>query len=163
LQNFKGRVALVNLRNQTLKICDNRINIVETPISTGKPTNPTPQGNFRIDSARTNTRLIGSDYNVFVNNFNTIGGLDINGRNAKGREIGIHDASWRKEFGIPNGYGKSHGCINIPPRIAKRVIENIPIGTRVAIFNNQTAKRILTPLIKKEKNLGQNQTAKTLF
>jgi lipoprotein-anchoring transpeptidase ErfK/SrfK len=51
------------------------------------------------------------------------------------RNIGMHDASWRKEFG-KNIYMTrgSHGCINMPPKAAKKVFENIKRGVAVVVY-----------------------------
>ena len=50
--------------------------------------------------------------------------------------IGIHDAGWRKEFGgdIYQTAG-SHGCINLPPSVAKTIFDNISAGTPVICYN----------------------------
>lgn len=49
--------------------------------------------------------------------------------------IGIHDASWRKEFGgdiyLTDG---SHGCINTPSEKMKELYEMVEIGTPVIMF-----------------------------
>jgi len=48
---------------------------------------------------------------------------------------GIHDASWRREFGgtvyLTNG---SHGCVNTPPAAMKVIFENIDSGTPVVLY-----------------------------
>ena len=48
---------------------------------------------------------------------------------------GIHDASWRKEFGgtvyLTNG---SHGCVNTPPAAMKVIFENMDSGTPVVLY-----------------------------
>ena len=48
---------------------------------------------------------------------------------------GIHDASWRREFGgtvyLTNG---SHGCVNTPPADMKVIFENIDSGTPVVLY-----------------------------
>lgn len=48
---------------------------------------------------------------------------------------GLHDASWRKSFGkkIYKGNG-SHGCVNLPPTIAKEIYQSIEVGTPVIIY-----------------------------
>lgn len=49
--------------------------------------------------------------------------------------IGIHDASWRSEFGgeiyMKNG---SHGCINTPTEIMTKLYDMVEIGTPVVMF-----------------------------
>jgi hypothetical protein len=49
--------------------------------------------------------------------------------------IGIHDASWRDEFG-GNIYKTdgSHGCINSPFNVAKTIFENIQAGVPVVCY-----------------------------
>ena len=48
---------------------------------------------------------------------------------------GIHDASWRREFGgtvyLTNG---SHGCVNTPPAAMKVIFENMDSGTPVVLY-----------------------------
>ncbi|MEE0955051.1 MAG: L,D-transpeptidase family protein [Eubacterium sp.] len=49
---------------------------------------------------------------------------------------GLHDADWRTSFGgqiyQTNG---SHGCINLPPAVAKTIFETISAGTPIVIYN----------------------------
>jgi lipoprotein-anchoring transpeptidase ErfK/SrfK len=142
-KNYEERTALIDIDNQTLKICEGRERILKTLVRTGARKTPTPKGVFNIDSARRNTTLRGPGYSRYVKYFNTIGGEDINGREASGREIGFHDAPWVKNFGVQG----SKGCINLKPSEAKRIIQNLRVGTRVAIFDRQTKKRILLSII----------------
>ena len=48
---------------------------------------------------------------------------------------GIHDASWRREFGgtvyLTNG---SHGCVNTPPAAMKVIFETMDSGTPVVLY-----------------------------
>jgi len=48
---------------------------------------------------------------------------------------GIHDASWRREFGgtvyLTNS---SHGCVNTPPAAMKVIFENMDSGTPVVLY-----------------------------
>lgn len=48
---------------------------------------------------------------------------------------GLHDATWRSKFG-GNIYktGGSHGCVNLPYKFAKKLYEQIQIGTPVVIY-----------------------------
>ena len=50
--------------------------------------------------------------------------------------IGMHDAYWRSSFGgriyKTNG---SHGCINLPPAVAKTIYENISAGMPVLCYH----------------------------
>lgn len=51
------------------------------------------------------------------------------------RGIGIHDASWRSEYGgdiyIRNG---SHGCINTPLEVMEKLYERVEVGTPVIMY-----------------------------
>jgi len=50
--------------------------------------------------------------------------------------IGLHDADWRSKFGgtiyQTNG---SHGCINLPPKVAAQVYENAYKGIPIICCN----------------------------
>ena len=49
--------------------------------------------------------------------------------------MGIHDASWRAEFG-GNLYlwEGSHGCVNTPYEAAKKIYEAVSIGDPVIVY-----------------------------
>ena len=48
---------------------------------------------------------------------------------------GIHDASWRLEFGEDiYTYNGSHGCINIPPEVMPSIYNYVEVGTPVYIY-----------------------------
>lgn len=48
---------------------------------------------------------------------------------------GLHDASWQPAFGGNiYTYNGSHGCINLPPSVAKTIYENIQPGMAIVIF-----------------------------
>jgi len=51
--------------------------------------------------------------------------------------IGLHDANWRWSFGgkiyLRNG---SHGCINLPVKVAKTIYENIEPGIPVIVYDD---------------------------
>ncbi len=99
---------------------------VETEIVTGniKRGWDTPAGVNYIYAKQKNRILRGADYESFVNYW-----MPVNGG------IGIHDATWRREFGgeiyKKNG---SHGCINVPKTDMKTVYELYEVGTPVIMF-----------------------------
>ena len=49
---------------------------------------------------------------------------------------GLHDANWRSNFGgdIYMGNG-SHGCVNLPPRVAEKIYDEIKAGTAIVIYD----------------------------
>ena len=51
-----------------------------------------------------------------------------------GRQIGLHDATWRSNFGgsIYTSDG-SHGCVNLPYSVAQTIFNKASVGTLVMI------------------------------
>ena len=99
---------------------------VETPVVTGNAGRKwdTPCGTNYVYGKQKNRILRGANYATFVNFW-----MPVNGN------IGIHDASWRKEYGgeiyKTNG---SHGCINTPYDKMEEIYENTEVGTPVVMF-----------------------------
>lgn len=99
--------------------------VLETDIVTGwtKAGMGTPEMVCHIQSKTRNAILKGSNYRSFVNYWMPVYG-----------GIGIHDASWRDEFGgqiyMKSG---SHGCINTPLERMADLFEMVEKGTPVVI------------------------------
>lgn len=55
------------------------------------------------------------------------------------RGYGLHDASWRSKFGgniyLTSG---SHGCVNLPSKMAKQLYENIDYSMPIIIYKSET-------------------------
>ncbi|HWQ89252.1 MAG TPA: L,D-transpeptidase family protein [Desulfitobacteriaceae bacterium] len=85
----------------------------------------TPDGIYRLKYKEMNAVLRGEDYSVPVTYW-----MPFN------NNIGIHDATWRTEFGgdiyLTNG---SHGCINTPYSVAEAIFNNISAGTPVVCYH----------------------------
>ena len=117
----------VNLSAQHLWFYKNGSLVTEGNIVTGnlKLNYGTPAGVYRLKYKQKDTSLVGQDYNAPVSFW-----MPFNGG------IGIHDASWRNEFGgkiyETNG---SHGCINAPYALASAIYNNISAGTPVILYN----------------------------
>lgn len=100
--------------------------IVETDIVSGNVSkgNATPVGTYPIQYKENNAVLVGEDYETPVKYW-----MPFN------RNIGLHDADWRKEFGKDIYLTKgSHGCINMPPEAAELVFKNIKRGVAVVVY-----------------------------
>ena len=84
----------------------------------------TPAGSYSISYKQRNAVLKGENYATPVSYW-----MPFNGN------IGLHDASWRSSFG-GNIYksGGSHGCINLPPSVARTIFENISSGVPVLCY-----------------------------
>jgi lipoprotein-anchoring transpeptidase ErfK/SrfK len=84
----------------------------------------TPLGIYMINYKERNAILKGEGYTSPVNYW-----MPFNGG------IGIHDASWRPQFGGElYKTGGSHGCVNSPYAVAKTVFDNIEAGTPVICY-----------------------------
>lgn len=99
---------------------------IETPIVTGNTGRRmgTPAGvNYVYGKAR-NRILQGPGYASHVNFWMPVKG-----------NIGIHDASWRSEYGGEiYKTGGSHGCINTPYDAMSRLYDMAEVGTPVVMF-----------------------------
>lgn len=84
----------------------------------------TPEGIYSLKYKKMNAVLKGPDYASPVDYWMPFTG-----------GIGMHDASWRHRFG-GNIYKTdgSHGCVNCPYSLAKKIFENIQVGTPVICY-----------------------------
>ena len=96
---------------------------IETDVVTGK-NNATREEVCYVYAKQRNRVLRGPGYASFVNYWMPVSG-----------GIGIHDASWRKEYGgdiyIRNG---SHGCINTPLNVVEQMYEVMEVGTPCILY-----------------------------
>ena len=116
----------VNITKQHLWFYQDGKLIVQGSIVTGNPYrgNATLVGVYMINYKQKDVTLTGPDYESKVNYWMPFFG-----------NIGLHDATWRYRFGgeIYKRNG-SHGCVNLPLYIAKRIFEVIEEGTPVIIY-----------------------------
>lgn len=86
--------------------------------------NGSPDGVFKIVYRQRNATLVGEDYASKVKYFMPFA-----------YNVGFHDADWRNKFGgeIYKSNG-SHGCINLPEDIARRIYEEASVGTPVVAY-----------------------------
>lgn len=116
----------IDMTKQHLWFYKNGSLIVQGNIVTGNVSSnhSTPEGIYRLKYKETNTVLRGQGYSSPVEFW-----MPFNGG------IGIHDASWRSEFGgniyKTNG---SHGCINSPYYLAKSIFYNIEEGDPIICY-----------------------------
>lgn len=111
----------VDISDQNIKYHIGEEIILESDVVTGKQNSmDTRIGMFEIYGKQTARYLMGNSYVDYWMPFD--GG------------IGLHDASWRDEFGgeiyINSG---SHGCVNLPFEIAKQIYETSEVGTKVLV------------------------------
>ena len=113
----------LDISDQDVKLYIDGIEVVNSKVVTGKDSTPTREGYFEIFAKNRNRYLTGPGYKSYVNFFMPFDG-----------GIGLHDASWRDEFGgeiyRQNG---SHGCVNMPYDEVKTIYENVEVGTKVLV------------------------------
>lgn len=116
----------INLGAQHLYVFQNGDMVEESDFVSGKLSNGngTPAGVFGITYKERNATLKGESYESHVNYW-----MPFNGN------IGMHDATWRKEFGkqiyLTNG---SHGCVNLPITKAEKIYDMIEKGMPVICY-----------------------------
>ena len=113
----------VDFDNQQMTfIKDGRL-VVNTNVVTGALNgHQTPTGLYETHGKEHDVWLKGDDYLVFVKYWVSVVG-DI---------IGLHDASWRENFGASfYVYGGSHGCVNTPEEAMAMIWNLVEDGTPV--------------------------------
>ncbi|HYF82217.1 MAG TPA: peptidoglycan binding domain-containing protein [Clostridia bacterium] len=116
----------INITRQYLWFYKDGMLITQGPIVTGNPNrgNATKVGVYMLNYKQTGSTLRGPNYEAEVTYW-----MPFNGN------IGIHDASWRYSFG-GNIYKRNgtHGCVNVPMYLAKKIFNNIEDGTPVICY-----------------------------
>ena len=121
----------VDLTHQHLYLYEGGSVVFETDFVSGSmsstPDCVTPEGVFGISYKTTNAVLRGANYVTPVNYWMPFYG-----------NFGMHDATWRNEFGgqiyIENG---SHGCVNLPLDAAAAIYEHMSTGFPVICYYYQ--------------------------
>ncbi len=115
----------VNISEQTVNYFENGELRLSSPCVTGNTSagRGTPCGTYTIQTQVPGKYLTGPTWNVWVDRW-----MPFNGN------IGLHDASWRSNFGgtiyQTNG---SHGCVNLPHDAAVQLYDMAKTGTTVIV------------------------------
>ncbi len=124
--DFGNSYVEISIDNQHLWMYVNGSLVVDTPIVTGcvSKGHSTPRGIYSLKYKETNAVLKGEDYESPVSFW-----MPFNGG------IGMHDASWRGEFGgsIYEDSG-SHGCVNLPYDSAKTIYNNLAYSMPIIVW-----------------------------
>jgi lipoprotein-anchoring transpeptidase ErfK/SrfK len=108
----------VDLSEQRLRAWDGNSLFLETPISTGLPWWPTPEGEFRIWIKLRYTNMEGGEGRYYYNLPNVPFVMFFENEQVPGwRGYGLHGTYWHNAFGTR----RSHGCVNLPTEIAGRL------------------------------------------
>lgn len=116
----------IDMTNQCMYYYEAGELILETEVVTGNVAarHKTPEGVNYVYAKQKNRILRGPGYASFVSYWMPVKG-----------GIGIHDATWRDEFGgdiyLTDG---SHGCINTPLEKMEILYEKVSIGTPVVMY-----------------------------
>lgn len=116
----------INLTAQHLFLYQKGECVLESDFVSGNPSrgNATPAGIYGITYKERDATLKGENYRTPVSYW-----MPFN------NNVGMHDASWRSEFGgniyLTNG---SHGCINLPYSIAQQIYDYVEKGTPVICY-----------------------------
>ena len=124
--DFTDTFVEISLDNQYMWYYVDGKLLVETPVVTGNISagDYTRRGCFRIAGMTTDTYLVGPTWNDHVDYWMPFDG-----------QIGLHDSSWRTEYGgdiyLTDG---SHGCVNTPLDAMATIYNNITVGTLVVVY-----------------------------
>lgn len=121
-----GTYIEISISQQHMWFYENGNLVLDTPVVTGNDDgeHDTTKGSFSIQDRGENVTLVGEDYQTPVTYW-----MGFNGG------IGIHDASWRDDFGgdIYQGNG-SHGCVNTPYDKVEIIYNHTDYGTPVYVY-----------------------------
>ena len=136
----------MNLTAQHLFFYKNGNLLVESDFVSGNEARgwSTPAGAYELTYKQRNAVLKGKNYKTPVTYW-----MPFNGN------IGMHDGYWRTSFGgtiyKKNG---SHGCINLPPAVAKTIYENIEAHVPVLCYHLEGTETGKTTVISGGKKQG---------
>ena len=119
----------VSIDDQTLWYIENGKTVFSTKVVTGGPGYGTTRGIFSVAYKTADVFLEG--YNADGSKYRS----HVNWWMPFNADEGLHDASWRTEFGgniyKTNG---SHGCVNMPESYAARLYKKVDAGTVVMVY-----------------------------
>lgn len=130
-ENERGKIedgyVEIDLENQKVYLYKDGKKLLETDCVSGNSGDPdceTPDGVYYVYYKASPDTLDGPGYSEFVNFWMPFYG-----------NYGLHDATWRDEFGgtIYKGDG-SHGCVNLPLDAARVIYNTVDIGYPVVLY-----------------------------
>lgn len=109
----------IDLSDQRLFAWEGKKLVYSFRISTGKRSTPTPTGQFKINSKYRVNRMRGRGYDI----------SDVPYAMYFHQGYAIHGAYWHNRFGTP----VSHGCVNLPVKLAQKLYNWTTPGTLVVV------------------------------
>ncbi len=129
--DFGNSYVEVDLDQQHVYVYQNGSLVTDTDCVSGKAIagNGTPGGIYALTYKEKDATLVGEGYTSPVSYW-----MPFNGN------VGLHDASWRGEFGgkiyVESG---SHGCVNLPPAAAGAIFNAVEKGEAVIVYGGMSA------------------------
>lgn len=121
--DFGNTYVEVNLTAQHLFFYKDGQLIVESDFVSGK-NDGTPTGTYSLTYKERYATLNGENYSSPVSYWMPFSG-----------NVGLHDATWRTNFGgTLYKSGGSHGCVNLPVKVAQTIYENIPSDAAIIVY-----------------------------
>lgn len=118
-----GKWISVDLDRQQLTAWEGADVVMASRIKSGKYGYHTPAGVYQIYEKQPNARMSGNDYDL----------LDVAWTMYYTRSrVAVHTAYWHNNY---NGRPGSHGCVNTPEEIARKLFNWAPVGTTVVNHN----------------------------
>lgn len=117
--------------------------VIDTPISSGKKSRPTPTGSFSVKEKDPDHRS--SIYGDYVDRSGRVvrGGVSskIDSAPSGSHFVGapmrwfmrLTDEGVGMHVGILPGYAASHGCVRLPVDIAPKIYQKVKVGTPVVV------------------------------
>lgn len=126
-KDYGNTYVEVNLTAQHLFLIVDGKRVLESDFVSGNASRnfDTPEGTYSMTYKETNALLVGENYETPVSYW-----MPFNGN------VGLHDAVWRDNFGS-DIYKKSgsHGCVNLPYKVAKEIYGYVSKGTPVICYH----------------------------
>lgn len=118
---------VVDLSEQVLYAYNGENIFLETPVSTGLTAGLTPRGEFSV-FYKTPSRYMQGPIPGITDDEYDLPGVPWNLYFTRQGAV-IHGAYWHDNFGM----NWSHGCVNLPPRVAEKLYRWAPEGTKVVV------------------------------
>ena len=117
---------VVDLSDQKLTVYNSDQEVVRViPVSTGKPSTPTPIFDSKVFTKYRSTTMEGRNY--------TVHGVPYTMCVSANEAICMHAAPWQENAGQAFGVPRSNGCVRMPLSHARWLFQNTPKGTPISI------------------------------
>ncbi len=149
-KDYGNSYVEIDLTNQHLWVYKDGAVVLDSDFVSGcvNKRRTTPVGTYGITYKERDATLVGENYSSPVKYW-----MPFNGN------VGMHDASWRSEFGgqlyVTNG---SHGCINLPTAKAAKIFDIVEKGEAVFVYGGKTLPEPVAPVETVDPETGETET-----